>query len=245
MDKTLIEIQDISAGYENNIVLKNVSLSVYEHDFLGIIGPNGGGKTTLIKIILSLLKPFTGKITFLGDRLKQNIGYMPQINHIDRKFPILVSEAISSGLMGVKNLTSQEKRDKVNTLIKQMGIEDIATFPIGTLSGGQMQRVLLARAIVNNPALLLLDEPNSYVDKRFEQYFYEHLRKINNNTAIVLVSHDIGSVLSNVKNIACVNGTLHYHPGTDIDGQWLEEQYSCPLDLIAHGELPHRILKKH
>jgi zinc transport system ATP-binding protein len=245
MNKVLVDIRNVSAGYDDNIVLKDVSLKVYEQDFLGIIGPNGGGKTTLVKIILGLFKPMAGSIVFSDEGLKNRTGYMPQIHQIDRKFPILVSEVIASGLMSVKHLSKTEKREKIFSLIREMGIENIANKAIGELSGGQMQRVLLARAIVNSPKLLILDEPNSYVDKRFEAYFYQVLQKINRTTAIVLVSHDIGTVISNVKNIACVNETLHYHTGTDIDGDWLEEHLACPFDVIAHGDVPHRVLKRH
>jgi zinc transport system ATP-binding protein len=245
MDKSLLEIRNLSVAYENNLVLKNVLLVIYEQDFLGIIGPNGGGKTTLLKAILGLLKPASGEIVFPDGGLKHNTGYMPQINQIDRKFPIIASEVVASGLMGVKNLTKQEKRDRIFDIMKEMGIERIASNPVGSLSGGQMQRVLLARAVVARPALLLLDEPNSYVDKRFEKYFYELLHEINRTTAVVLVSHDIGAVVSNVKNIACVNETLHYHAGMDIDGQWLEEHLACPMDVVTHGDLPHRVLKRH
>jgi zinc transport system ATP-binding protein len=244
MNKIIIDIQNLNAGYDDNIVLKDVSLKIYENDFLGIIGPNGGGKTTLIKAILGLIKPFSGNIVS-DTNLKYRIGYMPQIHLIDRKFPILVSEVISSGLIANKHISKSEKKEKVNAVIRKMDIEAIAGNAINELSGGQLQRTLLARAVVNDPALLILDEPNSYVDKRFESRFYHLLQEINEKTAIVLVSHDIGTVITNVKNIACVNETLHYHEGTNIDGDWLEEHMACPFEVIAHGDVPHRILKKH
>jgi zinc transport system ATP-binding protein len=142
-------------------------------------------------------------------------------------------------------LKKSEKKEQSMEIIREMGIESIAGKAIGELSGGQLQRTLLARAIVNNPELLILDEPNSYVDKRFESHFYRLLQQLNEKTAIVLVSHDIGTVISNVKNIACVNETLHYHAGTDVDGDWLDEHLACPFDVIAHGDVPHRVLKKH
>jgi zinc transport system ATP-binding protein len=245
MNKILVDIQNISAGYDGNIVLKDVSLKIYEQDFLGIIGPNGGGKTTLIKTVLGLINPVAGSIFFPDNFPKEKIGYMPQINLIDKKFPIQVSEVVESGLIGEKSLSKSEKKAKAFEIIRAIGIDNIAGKTIGELSGGQLQRTLLARAIVNDPKLLILDEPNSYVDKRFELHFYHLLQEINKNTAIVLVSHDIGTVISNVKNIACVNETLHYHAGTDIDGDWLEEHLSCPFEVIAHGDVPHRVLKKH
>jgi zinc transport system ATP-binding protein len=218
---------------------------VYEQDFLGILGPNGGGKTTLIKVILGLLKPFSGNICFAHKEMKNRIGYMPQTNFIDKKFPILVSEVIESGLASEKSMNKSRKKEKVDEMAHEMGLDGITGKPIGELSGGQLQRVLLARAIINQPELLILDEPDSYVDKRFELHFYELLQEINKKTAIILISHDIGTVISNVKNIACVNETLHYHAGSDIEENWLEEHYDCPFEVVGHGNIPHRILKKH
>lgn len=245
MSKTLVEIENMYAGYNETVVLKAINLQIFEQDFLGIIGPNGGGKTTLIKTILGLLKPISGKIVFENDFLKKHIGYMPQTHQIDRKFPIVVSEVVESGLISEKKLSRSARKDKTMEMIRRMDIENVSGKAIGELSGGQLQRTLLARAVINDPELLILDEPNSYVDKRFELRFYELLKEINQKTAIVLVSHDIGTVISTVKNIACVNETLHYHSGTDVDGDWLEEHWACPFDVIAHGNLPHRVLKNH
>ena len=233
------------AGYNGTSVLKAIDLQIFEQDFLGIIGPNGGGKTTLIKTILNLLKPYSGSIIFENIRLKNHIGYMPQTHQLDRKFPVIVSEVVESGLISDKKLSRSDRKAKTQEMIRRMDIENVANKAIGELSGGQLQRALLARAVINDPELLILDEPNSYVDKRFESYFFELLKEINKTTAIVLVSHDIGMVLSMVKNIACVNETLHYHSGTDVDGTWLEEHWACPFDVITHGDLPHRVLKKH
>lgn len=241
----LIEVKNINASYDKKQVLRDVCLNIYEQDFLGIIGPNGGGKTTLLKLILGLKKYDSGSIRFCKPEVHEKIGYMPQTNLIDRKFPILVSETIESGLIAEKKMSKKEKKSRVQEMIREMGLENIASKPIGDLSGGQLQRTLLARAVINEPALLILDEPSSYVDKKFESRFYELLQEINKNTAIVLVSHDIGTVISTVKNIACVNETLHYHPGNDVNHDWLEEHFACPFDLIGHGDIPHRILKSH
>ena len=245
MSKTLVEIENMFAGYNGNVVLKTINLCIYEQDFLGIIGPNGGGKTTLIKTILGLLKPFSGSIVFENSLLKNHIGYMPQTHQLDRKFPVIVSEVVESGLISDKKLSRSDRKSKTQEMICKMDIENVAGKAIGELSGGQLQRTLLARAVINDPELLILDEPNSYIDKRFESHFYELLKEINQTTAIVLVSHDVGTVISTVKNIACVNESLHYHAGTDVDGDWLEEHWACPFDVITHGDLPHRVLKKH
>ena len=244
MNDILVKIQGLNAGYNGKTVLKDVSLSIYKNDFLGIIGPNGGGKTSLIKVILGLLKPFSGSIEYREPNLKSQIGYMPQINSIDRKFPIIVREVVESGLIGCR-LNPVEKKEKTNKILEEIGMDASAAKPIGELSGGQWQRTLLGRALISDPKLLILDEPNSYIDKRFENHFYQLLQGINKKTAIILISHDIGTLVSLVKNVACVNESLHYHPGSDIDGEWLETHFECPLEIVGHGNIPHRILKKH
>jgi zinc transport system ATP-binding protein len=218
----LIEISQLSAAYGQRTALRNVSLSVYENDFLGIIGPNGGGKTTLLKIILGLMKPASGTIVHHTADLHRHSGYLPQINQIDRKFPILVSEVIASGLLPEKT----KNHSRINEIMTTMELTHIASKPIGQLSGGQLQRVLLARAMVNKPKLLILDEPTSYVDKRFESGFYKTLTAINEHTAIILVSHDVDAVVALAKNIACVNETLHYHAGNNVDPAWLNKHFN-------------------
>ena len=247
----LIEIKNVSASYLTKFVLNDVSLCVWKDDFLGIIGPNGGGKTTLLKIILGLMKPLSGDIVFFENEKPVTflkIGYLPQINPIDKHFPLSVYEVVSSGLTIEKprfrNFTTSQK-ERIHQLIVQIGLEAYAKSAIGELSGGQLQRVLLARAIVSHPQLLILDEPSTYVDKRFESQFYELLSVINKDTAIILVSHDIGTLIPLVKNVACVNETLHYHAGTDLSDEWLEKTYLCPIEVISHGDFPHRVLKKH
>lgn len=249
----ILEISDLSVGYDDNpYVLKNVNLNVFQDDFLGIIGPNGGGKTTLLKTILGLVKPTDGSISFFRNDVKTdkiNIGYLPQINQIDKKFPISVHDVILSGLTikhSVFSPYTKEQKERVGVIAYQMGLDKLIDRPIGALSGGQLQRTLLGRAIIDGPDLLVLDEPNSYVDKRFETDFYKILEDINKDTAIILVSHDVGTVISLVKNIACVNEGLHYHSGTNITTEWLEESYSsCPIEIVGHGDFPHRVLDKH
>ncbi len=247
----LIELRDVTAGYGSKIALRDVTLDVWENDFLGIIGPNGGGKTTLLKVMLGLLPPVAGTVRFYDGGVKVpalKIGYLPQMSLIDKKFPISVREVIASGLSAEKPLFrsfSKEQKGRVDEVIGQMGLEELAGRAIGELSGGQLQRVLLGRSIVSRPRVLILDEPNSYVDKRFESRFYQLLGEINKESAIILVSHDIGTVLAMVKNIACVNETLHYHPGTNVSEEWLGEKYACPIELVGHGNLPHRVLREH
>ncbi|MGL5618634.1 MAG: metal ABC transporter ATP-binding protein, partial [Tannerellaceae bacterium] len=185
MNNKLIQIDHVSAGYDKRLVLKDIVLSVEENDFLGIIGPNGGGKTTLLKVILGLLKPASGSVRFFENNLPVphlNIGYLPQLNKIDRRFPISVREVVASGLIDHKPLFrsfTKEQKQQIEHVLGQMEIAELADRPIAQLSGGQLQRVLLGRAIVSRPKLLILDEPNSYVDKRFESKFYHLLEEIN------------------------------------------------------------------
>ena len=249
--EALIDINHLSAGYDGRTVLRDINLTVAQRDFLGIIGPNGGGKTTLIKCILGLLKPTQGEVichSFRPANSQFTMGYLPQYNTIDRKFPITVEEVILSGLSSKKSLTSRfsaELREKAHEVIARMGLDGLEQRAIGALSGGQLQRALLGRAIISDPEVVILDEPSTYIDKRFEARLYELLAEINKDCAIILVSHDIGTVLQQVKSIACVNETLDYHPDAGVTGEWLERNFQCPIELLGHGTLPHRILGEH
>ncbi len=247
----ILDIKNLDAGYDEKLVLRNINFEVHDTDFIGIIGPNGGGKTTLIKSILGIIKPSAGSITyhFPGkekDFLKY-IGYLPQQNLIDKKFPISVREVVLSGLTSQKPLifkfSSREKK-MADELIEKSGLSHISGNPVGELSGGQLQRVFLARAVISNPRLLILDEPSTYVDNKSEFELYETLKELNKNIAILLVSHDIGTISAYIKTIACVNGNLHYHPSNEINKEELNV-YNCPVEIIAHGPVPHRVLQDH
>jgi zinc transport system ATP-binding protein len=245
METTILQIKNLTVGYNEEPVLKDVFLDVKKRDFIGIIGPNGGGKTTFVKTILGFIKPYNGRITFPNGPI--SIGYLPQISMIDRTFPINVRDVIESGLKSGSQWwprLNRSQKEKVNTVMKDNGILQLANRPIEELSGGQLQRVMLSRALVNEPQLLILDEPNTYVDKNFEGVFYGRLSELNQHMAILLVSHDIGTISSMVKTIACVNGSLHYHPGNKITAEQMKS-YNCPIELIAHGQVPHRVLKTH
>jgi zinc transport system ATP-binding protein len=214
MNDKLIEIENVSAAYDGKIVLHDISFTLYEHDFLGIVGPNGGGKTTLLKVILGLLPPVAGHIYFYRKgkpATSLKMGYLPQMNQLDRKFPISVREVIASGLMSEKLLfrtfrTGQNRQ--IDQALEQMGLQELSLRPIGELSGGQLQRALLGRAIVSRPQVLILDEPGSYVDKQFESRFYPLLKEINKESTIILVSHDIRAVASLTQNTVYVSRTL-------------------------------------
>ena len=217
----IIKLTNITASYDNNIVVSDANLTIYDHDYLGVIGPNGGGKTTLMKILLGLKSPKSGMVEYFrnGEKVDEiTMGYLPQYNAIDRKFPITVYEVVLSGL-------SKQKHAQVKECLRYMELERFEKTPIGSLSGGQLQRVLLARAIVSRPDVIILDEPNTYIDRHFQEQMYEMLANINKQCAIVIVSHDITEILQNVKHIACVNHKLHYHETADLPKDKLEEHF--------------------
>ncbi|UCH13444.1 MAG: ABC transporter ATP-binding protein [Bacteroidales bacterium] len=245
----LVEIKNITAGYNGLIALDHVNLTINSDDFIGVIGPNGGGKTTLLKVILGLVKPLKGRIVYnLSEGENRiNIGYLPQQFSADKKFPISVEQVVLSGLLKRANIIrghSVREKDKVTEVITKMGIAGLRSKPFSELSGGETQRALLARAIISSPKLLLLDEPNTYVDQVFESELFNILEELNHKMAIVAVSHDAGMISSYVKTIACVNKKLHYHPSNEINNEILKA-YNCPIDLITHGTVPHRVLKDH
>nr|MBE6192220.1 ABC transporter ATP-binding protein [Rikenellaceae bacterium] len=245
----LITLHNVSVAYEGYEALQQVNLEIDEYDFIGVIGPNGGGKTSLVKAILGTI-PHSGEIRFAselfahGERL---IGYMPQISDFDRAFPISVHEVVLSGLQGRRGFRhryTKEDKQRVDALLEQYGIARIAHRPIGEISGGQMQRALLCRAIISEPKLLILDEPTNFVDNQFEHELYHALQALNERMAIVMISHDLGTISSVVKEIVCVNRTVHRHHSNIITPEQLAN-YNCPIQLLSHGHVPHTVLEHH
>jgi zinc transport system ATP-binding protein len=249
--KTLIKLENIEAGYGGKAILKSVDLEVKERDFIGIIGPNGGGKTTLLKVILGLIDPYRGNISYHFSKknkdFRKYIAYLPQRSTIDYMFPISVREVVLSGLISTKPFLKRYSKSDfhlADEIIEKSGLLEYRDKPVGELSGGQLQRVFLSRALISSPRVLLLDEPDTFVDNRFEYELYENLRELNNSIAILLVSHDVGTISSYIKTIACVNTNLHYHPSNEISNEQLKV-YNCPIDIITHGNVPHRVLHQH
>jgi zinc transport system ATP-binding protein len=244
----LLEMHSVSASYDAKIVLQDINFKVNESDYIGVIGPNGGGKTTLLKVILGLIKPSTGKIVFNSDRINGNsIGYLPQISTGDVSYPVTVTDVILSGMMirmKIISRMSSSDRKQAHKVIDELGLSGMEDSSLNELSGGELQRVFLGRAIIGEPKLLLLDEPGNFVDSTFENDFYEKLRDLNKRMAILMVSHDIGMISAYVKSYACVNRELHYHPSSEISNEQLLA-YGCPIQLITHGEVPHTVLKSH
>ncbi|MBR4968832.1 MAG: ABC transporter ATP-binding protein [Alistipes sp.] len=245
----IVSLRNITVRYDSTTALKGASLYIYQDDFLGIIGPNGGGKTTLVKTILGSL-PHSGEVTYspaLFERGHRLIGYLPQQSDFDRSFPISVIEVVMSGLQAERGFFSRytkSDREKAMQLLDMAGIADIADRQISEISGGQMQRALLCRAVILEPKLLILDEPTNFVDNKFENELYTLLNRLNERMAIVMVSHDLGTITSVVKSIVCVNCSVHRHDSNIITAEQLEN-YHCPIQIISHGHIPHTVLEHH
>ncbi|MBQ7877913.1 MAG: metal ABC transporter ATP-binding protein [Bacteroidaceae bacterium] len=204
----MIELKNISFSYGANTLFHDVNLTISSGDFVAITGANGCGKTTLLKIIMGQLKPTSGEIIYTSG-CAPTIGYLPQYSAIDKMFPVSVREVVSFGLMCRRNMFcfghNAPERLVVNDIIEKMSLGHIANKPIGKLSGGELQRVLLARAVVSSPQLLILDEPNTYLDNSSEVYLYEMLHGLNKNCAVLLVGHDLNNIHKNAKRIFVID----------------------------------------
>jgi len=247
----IVRLENVWVSYNGTPALEGINLRVNEHDFLGIIGPNGGGKSTLLKVILGLIRPQRGTVTVLGnfpDRSRSRIGYVPQHSNYDPDFPVSVMEVVMMGRYGKRGMLKPYHRldgEAAEKALVRVGMLSHARTQIGQLSGGQQQRTFIARALVSDPALLLLDEPTASVDSAMQTDFYELLEELKKEMAIIMVSHDIGAVSVFVDKIACLNVQLYYHGSREITPEILEATYKCPVQLIAHGDIPHRVLREH
>lgn len=246
----VITIRNLWAGYNHEVVLEDINLSVRPLDFIGLIGPNGGGKSTLLKVILGLLRPMRGEVEILGTSVHKGrrwVGYVPQSTEHDRDFPINVWDAAMMGRLSSRGLLrrfTSKDRDRVEQALHRVGMYKHRKYPLGELSGGQRQRVYLARALAADPYILLLDEPTASIDPTGSSSIYDLLRELNEHVTILFVSHDIGAIASSVKTVGCINRTLVYHNEKLLTAEMLEATYQCPVDLIAHG-LPHRVFPHH
>lgn len=247
----VIEVEDVRVRLRGHTVLEDVNLAVHQDDFYAIIGPNGGGKTTLLKVILGLLQPSCGTVRILGGTgaaARKELGYVPQFRTFDFEYPITVREMILSGRLGhvtrFPKRYDEEDRARTEEALRMMGIADLADRQIRDLSGGEQQRAIIARALVGDPKVLLLDEPTVYVDAPTAAQFYSILDRLRERMAIVLVTHDIGVIPEHVTRVACLNRRLYTHDTNEITPDMLEAAYHCPVDLIAHG-VPHRVFSEH
>jgi zinc transport system ATP-binding protein len=237
----VIEIEDLSFRFDGGPpVLEDVNLEIAAGDFASVIGPNGGGKTTLVKLIVGLLSPSEGQIRIFGQtpiKARPRIGYMPQHAMMDPRFPVRAGDVVLMGRLGVGhrfgNYTRMDRSAAADTLAK-VGLENLGTEPFSNLSGGQRQRVLLARALVTAPELLLLDEPAAGLDQKVEQDFFELLQELNRQLTIVLVTHDLGFVAGFVRTVICVHRHVDIHPTSSLDGRAISEIYGGDVRMVLH-----------
>lgn len=207
-------MRDVSVCYESDTpILSDVNLEINRGDFVAITGPNGGGKTTLLRVLLKLLNPTSGSVKYLNNSVEVNklaIGYLPQKNNIDTRFPISVQEVVMSGLLNKSGLRySKDAGQKCFEMMQSVDVLHLAQRPIGALSGGQLQRVLLGRALISKPQVVVLDEPLSYVDKRFEQQIYSMIEDLSKQATILLVSHEMSIISDMANRHLIVDHTLH------------------------------------
>ena len=248
----VIELKDVGFSFDSAPVLRDVNLTILQGDFVAIIGPNGGGKTTLVKIILGLLKPQKGKVRLLGsppEKSSKRAGYMPQYATGEKDFPIRVIDVVLLGLMGVTGcgpFFKKDERRRAEKALDLVGMLSFAQKRVNELSGGQLQRTLLARALVSDPEILFLDEPMANIDIGGQTKLFDLLGKLNEEMTIVFVTHDVGLLSRHVKSVVCVNQTVFFHPSAQITPEMATMMMgeTCPMELVAHG-LPHRVLGRH
>ena len=249
MTESVIRLENVNYAYDNKIALKNVNLHIERGMFMGLVGPNGGGKTTLIKIILGLLKPDEGSI-YLLDKPVSNftdwnkIGFVSQkANAFNKSFPATVFEVVAMGLtakIGYFKFLNKNHKQKIAQAIEQVHLSDYMYENIGKLSGGQQQRVFIARALVSEPALLILDEPTVGIDYQNVAHFYKILHELNQkkNMTLLLVTHDTGAMTKYATDVVCLNQTLHFHGKSEeysaLSADYLSEIYGHPVQVIVH-----------
>ncbi|MFQ5462087.1 MAG: metal ABC transporter ATP-binding protein [Phycisphaerae bacterium] len=246
MSAAVVEISDVTFGYPpdpgRNPVLQDIDLEILQDDFLGIVGPNGGGKTTLLKLMLGLLLPHKGRVRVLGAAprsVRERIGYVPQHAQVDPTVPADVLDVVLMGRLGRSpwgpRYSARDVRIARDALA-QTGTETLARRPIGMLSGGQRQRVLIARALASDAELLLLDEPTAGVDVHMERGLFDLLRKLNETLPIVMISHDVSFVSSKLKRVACLNRTLACHAAHEVTDEMVASMYHGHVHAVEHGD---------
>jgi zinc transport system ATP-binding protein len=252
----LVEVRDVTFGYGKEVVLDHVSLGIGARDFLAVIGPNGGGKTTLLKAILGLVRPWSGEVAFnlpsgpsgsSGNNPRGRLGYVPQFSTFDRDFPLRIADMVLMGRLGRRSLLrpySREDRAAASATLDRLGLGGVARSHVSEVSGGQLQRALIARALVADPEILFLDEPTASIDAESRETLRDLLQQLNLTIPIVVVTHDVTSLAPMVKRIACINRKLFYHGDPDLSLEVMEEVYGCPVELVTHG-VPHRVLHDH
>jgi len=246
----VLAARNLTFGYGREVVLDDVSLEIQARDFLAIIGPNGGGKTTLLKVMLGLLRPWSGEVIYhlpSGGDPRGRLGYVPQFSTFDKDFPLRVSDMVLMGRIGSRGMLrpwSRQDRAAAAAALERLGLAGLARDHVAELSGGQLQRVLIARALVSDPEILFLDEPTASIDAESRETLRGLLVDLNQSIPVVVVTHDVTSIASMVRRIACINRRLFYHGDPELSLEVMEEVYGCPVELVTHG-VPHRVLHHH
>lgn len=239
-NEVLIRVRNLSFAYDGNLVLDDVSLEICAGDFLGLVGPNGGGKTTLVKLILGILRPMKGTIEVFGEtpqKGRERIGYVPQYARYNADFPVTVESFVLMGRLrpgGIGRRYSADDRDAARKALAELSLEHLAKRDVKKLSGGEKQRVLVARALATAPDALFLDEPTVSVDSAVEKHFYDVLQELNARMPIVLVSHDLGFISSYLTRVACLNRRLVVSPVSELHAHDLEAMYHGPVKAWSH-----------
>ena len=247
-ENSVIKIRDLVFSYGGPTILENIQLDIEAQEFVGMVGPNGSGKTTLLKIILGLLKPDKGSVEVLGkppNQAVKEIGYMPQFTPFSRNFPITVEETVLMGRLGKTSrigLFGKTDKELAAESMEAVEIINLRKRSIGSLSGGQLQRVLIARALTCNPEIMILDEPTANVDMKVEKDIFDLLKKLNEKITIIVVTHDIGFISQYITKVACINRTLVCHPTSQLTGETIENLYGTHVHMVHHhheGENHH------
>ena len=237
---SIIKIKDLHFSYGGPKILENIEIDIKQNEFIGMVGPNGSGKTTLLKIIMGALSPDQGSIEVLGQsptRSVTEIGYMPQLTPFSREFPISVEEVVLMGRLGKTSSIGFFNKDDKRAAEKAMinvGVEDLKKRAIGSISGGQLQRVLIARALTCEPKIMILDEPTANVDMKIEKDIFDLLKQLNESITIIVVTHDIGFISQYINRVACINRTLVCHPTSELTGETIENMYGTHMNMVHH-----------
>jgi len=256
MSPIVIETRNLWVTYDHQSVLEDVTLDIKENTFVGILGPNGAGKSTLLKIILGLIPPTQGEVRVFGEDPRQArrrgnlIGYLPQRPLTNPRFPVSVLDVVLMGRygrIGLGRRPKREDREAALTHLARLGIPHLADRPIGEVSGGEQQRVFIARALSVDPRLLVLDEPTVSLDACSQDEVYDMINRLKNELrlTVIMVSHDIGAVASHVDDIVCLNRRVHVHSPPPIGRLALENTFGCAVEYLFHGEIPHRVVRVH
>ena len=238
---TLIKLENVSFSYGGATVLQDIDLSIEKGEFIGLVGPNAGGKSTLLKLILGLFKPSRGRVSLFEKSPtagRTRIGYCPQYTQFSRNYPITVEEVVLLGRLGKTRVLggyTKEDREIARSAMESTEVDDIRSANISDLSGGQLQRVLIARALACEPEVLILDEPTANIDHRVEVDIFELLKQFNQQMTIIVVSHDIGFISEYVTRVACLNRTLVCHKTSELTGESIEHLYGSHVSMIDHN----------